>query len=90
MMSDHISSDLAPQQQMVSAENNTSGPAPFLNVQMTYVHISSGLVIHQMTSVHNRLELGIHDYSNEPSSLKLVPKVVPLVVKTATSRQELE
>ncbi|GJW62673.1 retrovirus-related pol polyprotein from transposon TNT 1-94 [Tanacetum coccineum] len=28
MMSDHNSSDLAPQRQMVSAENNTSGPVP--------------------------------------------------------------
>ncbi|GKB84783.1 hypothetical protein Tco_0957055 [Tanacetum coccineum] len=35
-------------------------------------------------------ELGIHDHSNELSSLKLVPKVVPPVDKTATSRQELE
>ncbi|GJS65914.1 hypothetical protein Tco_0680478 [Tanacetum coccineum] len=50
----------------------------------------SGLVLHQMTSDHNRSELGIHDHNNEPSSLKLVPKVVPLAVKTATSRQELE
>ncbi|GJU87793.1 hypothetical protein Tco_1295339 [Tanacetum coccineum] len=57
---------------------------------MTSVHISSGLVLHQMTSDHNRSELGIHDHSNEPSSSKLVPKVVPLAVKTATSRQELE
>ncbi|GJV11938.1 hypothetical protein Tco_1353479 [Tanacetum coccineum] len=79
--------------------------APFLNVQktfdrsrsslghqcqMTSVHISSGLVLHQMTSDHNRSELGIQDHSNEPSSSKLVPKVVPLAVKTATSRQELE
>ncbi|GJS96573.1 hypothetical protein Tco_0803541 [Tanacetum coccineum] len=47
-------------------------------------------VLHQMTSDHNRSELGIHDNSNEPSSSKLVPKVVPLAVKTATSRQELE
>ncbi|GJS99904.1 hypothetical protein Tco_0821074 [Tanacetum coccineum] len=30
-----------------------------------------------MTSDHNRSELGIHDHSNEPSSSKLVPKVVP-------------
>nr|GFB52067.1 hypothetical protein [Tanacetum cinerariifolium] len=30
-----------------------------------------------MTSDHNSLELEIHDYSNEPSSSKLVPKVVP-------------
>ncbi|GJZ42429.1 retrovirus-related pol polyprotein from transposon TNT 1-94 [Tanacetum coccineum] len=57
---------------------------------MTSVHISSGLVLHQMTSDHNRSELGIHDHNNEPSSSKLVPKVVPLAVKTATSRQELE
>ncbi|GJW13330.1 hypothetical protein Tco_0017463 [Tanacetum coccineum] len=35
-------------------------------------------------------ELGIHDHSNEQSSSKLVPKVVPLADKTATSRQELE
>ncbi|GKG37363.1 hypothetical protein Tco_0447536, partial [Tanacetum coccineum] len=57
---------------------------------MMSVHISSGLVLHQMTSDHNRSELRIHDYSNEPSSSKLVPKVVPLALKTATSRQELE
>ncbi|GKG07917.1 hypothetical protein Tco_0333749, partial [Tanacetum coccineum] len=43
-----------------------------------------------MTSDHNRSELGFQDHSNEPSSSKLVPKVVPLAVKTATSRQELE
>ncbi|GJV03879.1 hypothetical protein Tco_1337448 [Tanacetum coccineum] len=43
-----------------------------------------------MTSDHNRSELRIHDHSNEPSSSKLVPKVVPLANKTATSRQELE
>ncbi|GJY04495.1 hypothetical protein Tco_0370435 [Tanacetum coccineum] len=43
---------------------------------MTSVHISSGLVLHQMTSDHNRSELGIQDHSNEQSSSKLVPKVV--------------
>ncbi|GJU80278.1 hypothetical protein Tco_1282643 [Tanacetum coccineum] len=64
--------------------------APFLNVQMTFEQRSSSLVLHQMTSDHNRSELEIHDHSNEPSSSKLVPKVVPLAVKTATSRQELE
>ncbi|GKA38313.1 hypothetical protein Tco_0730864 [Tanacetum coccineum] len=51
---------------------------------------SSSLVLHQMTSDHNRSELGIQDHSNEQTSSKLVPKVVPLAVKTATSRQELE
>ncbi|GJY23958.1 hypothetical protein Tco_0397616 [Tanacetum coccineum] len=43
-----------------------------------------------MASDHNSLELGIHDHSNEPSSSKLVPKVVPPADKTATSQQELE
>ncbi|GKF31991.1 hypothetical protein Tco_0101789, partial [Tanacetum coccineum] len=57
---------------------------------MTFDQSSSSLVLHQITSDHNRSELGIHDHSNEPSSSKLVPKVVPLAVKTATSRQELE
>ncbi|GKF41421.1 hypothetical protein Tco_0124763 [Tanacetum coccineum] len=46
-------------------------------IAMTSVHISLGLVLHQMTSVHNRSELGIQDHSNEQSSSKLVPKVVP-------------
>ncbi|GKF76264.1 hypothetical protein Tco_0225708, partial [Tanacetum coccineum] len=42
--------------------------------QMMYVHISSGLVLHQMTSDYNRSELRIQDHNNEPSSSKLVPK----------------
>ncbi|GJZ80769.1 hypothetical protein Tco_0645763 [Tanacetum coccineum] len=46
-------------------------------MEMMSVHISSGLVLHQMTSDHNRSELGIQDHNNEPSSSKLVPKVVP-------------
>ncbi|GJT23635.1 hypothetical protein Tco_0893572 [Tanacetum coccineum] len=58
--------------------------------QMTFDRNRSSLVLHQMTSDHNRSELGIQDHSNERSSSKLVPKVVPLAVKTATSRQELE
>ncbi|GJR79666.1 hypothetical protein Tco_0150451 [Tanacetum coccineum] len=57
---------------------------------MTFEQRSSSLVLHQMTSDHNRSELGIQDHSNEQSSSKLVPKVVPLAVKTATSRHELD
>ncbi|GKC30233.1 hypothetical protein Tco_1037527 [Tanacetum coccineum] len=57
---------------------------------MMSVHISSGLVLCYITSDHNRSELRIQDHSNEQTSSKLVPKVVPLAVKTATSRQELE
>ncbi|GKB44167.1 hypothetical protein Tco_0889109 [Tanacetum coccineum] len=36
------------------------------------------------------LELGIHDHRNEPSSSKLVPKIVPPADKTSTSQQELK
>ncbi|GJV67425.1 hypothetical protein Tco_1482934 [Tanacetum coccineum] len=62
-----------------------------LSAAMTSVHNSSGLAPpRQMTSDHNSSELGIHDHSNDLSSSKLVPKVVPLADKTATSRQELE
>ncbi|GJW38076.1 hypothetical protein Tco_0063921 [Tanacetum coccineum] len=43
-----------------------------------------------MTSAYNRSELEILVHSNEPSSSKLVPRVVPLAVKTTTLRQELE
>ncbi|GKD26435.1 hypothetical protein Tco_1232649, partial [Tanacetum coccineum] len=73
MMSDHNSSDLAPQRQMVSAENNTSGPVPQCSkrrliaadqasvfMEMMSVHISSGLVLHQMMSVHISSGLVLH------------------------------
>nr|GEV32971.1 hypothetical protein [Tanacetum cinerariifolium] len=43
-----------------------------------------------MTSDHNSSELGLHDHSNEQSSSKLVPDVVPPTCKTATTRQTLE
>ncbi|GKB84823.1 hypothetical protein Tco_0957095, partial [Tanacetum coccineum] len=75
---------------MVSAENNTSGPAPFLNVKrclivadqasvfmaMMSVHISSGLVLHQMTSDHNRSDLAPQrqEMSVENVSSGLVPQ----------------
>ncbi|GJX06965.1 hypothetical protein Tco_0194897 [Tanacetum coccineum] len=56
-----------------------------LNVSAGTLNLSAA-----MTSDHNSSELKIHDHSNEPSSSKLVPKVVPLADKTTTSRQELE
>nr|GEX45725.1 hypothetical protein [Tanacetum cinerariifolium] len=43
-----------------------------------------------MTSDHNSSELRIHDHNNEPSSSKLVPKVVSSAVTTALSKQELD
>ncbi|GKE19905.1 hypothetical protein Tco_1431417, partial [Tanacetum coccineum] len=75
MMSDHNSSDLAPQRQWCLLKITLQ--APFLNVQKTFEQCSSSLVLHQMTSDHNRSELGIQDHSNEQSSSKLVSKVVP-------------
>ncbi|GJY82628.1 retrovirus-related pol polyprotein from transposon TNT 1-94 [Tanacetum coccineum] len=44
----------------------------------------------QKTSDHKRLELGIHDHSNEPSSSTLVPNVSPSTDKEAPSLQELD
>ncbi|GJR91172.1 hypothetical protein Tco_0215183 [Tanacetum coccineum] len=61
-----------------------SEPAHGSRVDIPHIHackqtlgLSAGLVLHQMTSDHNRSELGIQDHSNEQSSSKLVPKVVP-------------
>ncbi|GKG32220.1 hypothetical protein Tco_0427170 [Tanacetum coccineum] len=75
MTFEHGSSSLSRQCQMASAENNTSGPVP--QCSKTFDQRSSSLVLRQMTSVHNRSELRIQDHSNEQSSSKLVPKVVP-------------
>nr|GEV33930.1 Gag-Pol polyprotein [Tanacetum cinerariifolium] len=44
----------------------------------------------QMTSDHNRSEIGIHDHNNEPSSSKPVPNVSPLADTTTSSLQELD
>nr|GEY59182.1 reverse transcriptase domain-containing protein [Tanacetum cinerariifolium] len=46
--------------------------------------------VQAMSSDHNSSELGLHNHSNEQSSLKLVPNVVSPADKTATSRQVLE
>ncbi|GJX95754.1 retrovirus-related pol polyprotein from transposon TNT 1-94 [Tanacetum coccineum] len=62
-----------PQRQMTS-DDNTSSLAPQLQIS------SSGQ--HDMT-------IGIHDHSNEPSSLKLVPNVSPTADKTDSSLLEL-
>ncbi|GJT89013.1 hypothetical protein Tco_1070730 [Tanacetum coccineum] len=69
---------------MASAENNSSGPVP--NVSMTprssmfkrrLITADQASVLMAMTSDHNRSELRIQDHSNEQTSSKLVPKVVP-------------
>ncbi|GKG05038.1 hypothetical protein Tco_0315425, partial [Tanacetum coccineum] len=104
MMSDYNSSDLAPQRQDKWCLLKITLHAPFLNVQKTFDRSNEPVGIHDhnschdhqasvfmaMTSDHNSPELGIHDHSNEPSSSKLVLNVVPLAVKTTTSRQEME
>ncbi|GJS27816.1 hypothetical protein Tco_0488436 [Tanacetum coccineum] len=59
-----------PQRRLIAADQAS------VFIAMMSVHISSGLVLHQITSDHNRSELGIQDHSNEQSSSKLVPKVV--------------
>ncbi|GKA92832.1 retrovirus-related pol polyprotein from transposon TNT 1-94 [Tanacetum coccineum] len=60
---------------------NTAVQASVVNVKWHLLKITlqapSGLVLHQMTSDHNHSELRIQDHSNEQSSSKLVPKVVP-------------
>ncbi|GJV07733.1 hypothetical protein Tco_1345389 [Tanacetum coccineum] len=83
MMSDHNSSDLAPQRQMVSVENNTSGPIKPRLHAWTSVHHQIHLVSHQMILVirvfmKENTEFTESQQPNEPSSSKLVPKVVPL------------
>ncbi|GJV42279.1 hypothetical protein Tco_1420719 [Tanacetum coccineum] len=73
------SSSLGRQCQMVSAENNTSGPVPQCPVpqcsKRRLIAADQASVFMAMTSDHKHSELGIHDHSNEPSSSKLVPKV---------------
>ncbi|GJR61894.1 hypothetical protein Tco_1504056 [Tanacetum coccineum] len=50
-------------------------PRSSSNVQLTFKQRSSSLVLHQITSDHNRSELGIQDHSNEPAFSKLFPKL---------------
>ncbi|GJR80697.1 reverse transcriptase domain-containing protein [Tanacetum coccineum] len=51
----------------MSRRLSTAVQASVINVTMMSVHISSGLVHHQMTSDHNRSELGIQDHSMDLS-----------------------
>ncbi|GJW05852.1 hypothetical protein Tco_1568275 [Tanacetum coccineum] len=48
-----------------------------VNVKRRLIAADQASVFMAMTSDHNRSELGIQDHSNEQSSSKLVPKVVP-------------
>ncbi|GJS08939.1 hypothetical protein Tco_0365735 [Tanacetum coccineum] len=62
-----------------------------LNVSVGTLNLSAGTSFNpKKEGLRVCSELGIHDHSNEPSSSKLVPKVVPPADKTATSQQELE
>ncbi|GJV70864.1 retrovirus-related pol polyprotein from transposon TNT 1-94 [Tanacetum coccineum] len=58
----------------ITSDYDNSGPVPQL----------------EKTFVHNSTELGIQDHNNEPSSLTLVPNVVPPTDMTDTSLQELD
>nr|GEV48042.1 hypothetical protein [Tanacetum cinerariifolium] len=61
-----------------------------IDISLTRASRNFYLMYKITTSDHNSSELGLHDHSNEQSSSKLVPNVVPPADKTATSRQELE
>ncbi|GJR70502.1 VIER F-box protein 2 [Tanacetum coccineum] len=62
-----------------------------LDVSVCTLNLSAGISFNpKKEGLRVCSELRIYDHSNEPSSSKLVPKVVPLAAKTATSRQELE
>ncbi|GKG39099.1 hypothetical protein Tco_0463244, partial [Tanacetum coccineum] len=89
MTFEHSSSSLGRQCQMASAENNTSGPVPQCSkrrliaadqasvfMAMTSVHISSGLVLHQMMSDYNSSDLAPQrqEMSVENVSSGLVPQ----------------
>ncbi|GJR29833.1 hypothetical protein Tco_1106065 [Tanacetum coccineum] len=56
---------------------SASKPKRKANKSVATPHTDQASVFMAMTSDHNRSELGIQDHSNEPSSSKLVPKVVP-------------
>ncbi|GJY19289.1 hypothetical protein Tco_0390780 [Tanacetum coccineum] len=75
MMSDHNSSDLAPQRQMVSAENNTSGPAPFLNIQKTFDRSRLSLGLHGNDSCSH--QSGLVSSSNDVVRLGINPMIQP-------------
>ncbi|GKA98411.1 hypothetical protein Tco_0826348 [Tanacetum coccineum] len=54
--------------------------APFLNVQMTSVHISSGLVLHQMVSAENNTSGPVPQCSNDVCSHQFRPRSSSLVL----------
>ncbi|GJU53671.1 hypothetical protein Tco_1227385 [Tanacetum coccineum] len=62
-----------------------------LDVSAGTLNLSAGTSFnHKKEGLRVCSELGIHDHSNEPSSSKLVPKVIPLADTTAPSKQELD
>ncbi|GJR28999.1 retrovirus-related pol polyprotein from transposon TNT 1-94 [Tanacetum coccineum] len=63
-------------QVVMDTRRSTSGSAQFLG-DKRLIAADQASVFMIMTSDHNRSELGIQDHSNEQSSSKLVPKVVP-------------
>ncbi|GJR23269.1 hypothetical protein Tco_0971796 [Tanacetum coccineum] len=62
---------------VISAQIQKKGFSNAALKKSTLLSTVPALDLNQMTSDHNRSELGIQDHSNEQSSSKLVPKVVP-------------
>ncbi|GJS76278.1 hypothetical protein Tco_0726159 [Tanacetum coccineum] len=88
MALEHNSLSLVPQQQMMF-DHNGSNLAPQRQKASEYDNVGPVPQL-QKTYVYNNTELRIQDHNNEPSSLKLVPNVVPISDEIDTSLQELE
>ncbi|GJV30590.1 reverse transcriptase domain-containing protein [Tanacetum coccineum] len=79
--------DISENQGVKNFGSDDQAPPHSSMFKKTFDRSRSSLGLHPLTSDHNLSELKIQDHNNEPSSSKLVPKVVPLAVKTATSQQ---
>ncbi|GKF36362.1 hypothetical protein Tco_0113120 [Tanacetum coccineum] len=86
MTFEHSNSSLGHQHPMMS-DHNSSDLAPQRQMASAENNTSGPKLVQKMTSDQMT---SYHNHNNEQSSSKLVPKVVPLAVKTATSRQELK
>ncbi|GKA97415.1 hypothetical protein Tco_0825309 [Tanacetum coccineum] len=57
-------------------------------MEMMSVHISAGLVLHQMTSDHNRSDLGIQDHRNEQSTMLRTTGIMPTKIELTLEQSQ--